>query len=155
MGDVIDEALPRLAELIETSGAAIYRPDCAGWPIALGYAPWVEEIWVNYLSNAIKYGGPRPRIELGAARQPDGFIRFTVRDYGAGLTLEQQRRLFAPFERLGQAQVKGHGLGLSVVRRITEKLGGRTGVDSQPGQGSTFYFTLPAADAASFIPENK
>ena len=155
MGGVIDEALPRLAQLIETSGAAIHQPDRTGWPIALGYAPWVEEIWVNYLSNAIKYGGPRPRIELGAARQPDGFIRFTVRDYGTGLTLEQQRRLFAPFERLGQIQVKGHGLGLSVVRRITEKLGGQAGVDSQPGQGSTFYFTLPAADAASFILENK
>jgi signal transduction histidine kinase len=61
-----------------------------------------------------------------------------------GLTPEQQERLFAPFERLGQAQVEGHGLGLSVVRHIAEKLGGQVGVDSAPGQGSTFYFTLPA-----------
>ncbi len=58
---------------------------------------------------------------------------------------DQQQRLFAPFEQLGQARVKGHGLGLSVVRRITDKLGGQVGMDSAPGQGSTFYFTLPAA----------
>ncbi|CAG0929281.1 partial Phytochrome-like protein cph1, partial [Planctomycetaceae bacterium] len=154
MSGVIDEVLQRLAESIASSGADIHQPDRAGWPIAWGHAPWVEEIWVNYLSNAIKYGGDRPCIELGATRQPDGFIRFTVRDYGAGLTVEQQQRLFAPFERLGQVRVKGHGLGLSVVRRIADKLGGQVGVDSQPGQGSTFYFTLPAADSASLLPPN-
>jgi signal transduction histidine kinase len=145
MADVIDEVWLRLANALRDSDADLHLPDRASWPIALGYAPWVEEIWVNYLSNAIKYGGPRPHIELSAVRQPDGFVRFSVRDYGAGLTLEQQQRLFAPFERLSQVQIKGHGLGLSVVRRITDKLGGQAGVDSQPGQGSTFYFTLPAA----------
>lgn len=154
MGRVIDEVLQRLAESIASSGADIQQLDRASWPIVLGYAPWVEEIWVNYLSNAIKYGGERPCIELGATRQPDGFIRFTVRDHGPGLTLEQQQRLFAPFERLGQARVKGHGLGLSIVRRIADKLGGQVGVDSQPGQGSTFYFTLPAANSASHLPPN-
>jgi PAS domain S-box-containing protein len=147
MGHLVAEVLLRLTGSIQDSGADLHVPDRAGWPVALGYAPWIEEIWVNYLSNAIKYGGPRPRIDLGAARQPDGFIRFSVRDYGAGLTPEQQERLFAPFERLEQVQVEGHGLGLSIVRRIAEKLGGRVGVDSQPGtlRGSTFYFTLPAA----------
>jgi signal transduction histidine kinase len=154
MGRVIDEALQRLAESIASSKADIRQPDRASWPIARGYAPWVEEIWVNYLGNAIKYGGEQPCIELGATRQLDGFIRFSVRDYGAGLTVEQQQRLFAPFERLGQTQAKGHGLGLSIVRRIADKLGGQVGVDSQPGQGSTFYFTLPATDSASLLPPN-
>ncbi len=153
-GGVIDEVLQRLANSIETNGADIQQPDRASWPIARGYAPWVEEIWVNYVSNAIKYGGERPRIELGATRQPDGFIRFTVRDHGPGLAPEQQQRLFAPFERLGQSRTKGHGLGLSIVRRIADKLGGQVGVDSQPGQGSTFYFTLPVADSASLVPPN-
>jgi signal transduction histidine kinase len=149
MGRVIDEVLQRLANSMETSGADIQQPDRASWPIARGYAPWVEEIWVNYVGNAIKYGGERPRIELGATRQPDGFIRFTVRDHGPGLAPEQQQRLFAPFERLGQTRAKGHGLGLSIVRRIADKLGGQVGVDSQLGQGSTFYFTLPAANSTS------
>jgi PAS domain S-box-containing protein len=145
MAHIVTEATLRLADLIQDSGADLRVPDCAGWPVALGHAPWVEEIWVNYLSNALKYGSPCPRIELAAARQPDGLIRFSVCDYGPGLTPEQQQRLFAPFERLGQAQVEGYGLGLSIVRRIAEKLGGQVGVDSTPGQGSTFYFTLPAA----------
>ena len=86
--------------------------------------------------------------------EPIEMSGFSVRDHGPGLTLEQQQRLFAPFERLGQARVKGHGLGLSIVRRIADKLGGQVGVDSQPGQGSTFYFTLPAANSASRLPPN-
>ena len=145
MAHIVDEVLLRLADSIQTSEADLHVLDRLSWPIALGYAPWIEEIWANYVSNAFKYGGPQPRIDLGAARQPDGSIRFSVRDYGPGLTPEQQARLFAPFERLGQVSVKGHGLGLSVVRRIADKLGGRAGVDSQPGYGSAFYFTLPAA----------
>ena len=147
MGHIVDEAVRRLIDLIRDTAANLHIPDRASWPAALGYAPWVEEIWVNYLSNAIKYGGEQPRIELGAVTQPDGFLRFTVRDFGAGLTPDQQARLFAPFERLNQTRREGHGLGLSVVRRITDKLGGQAGVESQPGEGSTFFFTLPAATA--------
>ena len=145
MAHIVDEVMLRLADSIQTSEADLHVLDRLSWPGALGYAPWIEEIWVNYLSNALKYGGPQPRIDLGAACQPDGFIRFSVRDYGPGLTPEQQARLFEPFERLGQASVKGHGLGLSVVRRIADKLGGQVGVDSAPDHGSAFYFTLPAA----------
>ena len=72
-------------------------------------------------------------------------IRFWVRDNGPGLTPEEQARLFAPFERLHRGRAEGHGLGLSIVRRIVEKLGGQAGVESEPGQGSLFFFTLPAA----------
>ena len=111
----------------------------------LGYAPWVEEIWVNYLSNGLKYGGSPPYLELGAALQPDGFVKFWVTDNGNGIPLEDQARLFAEFVRLEVARVEGHGLGLSIVRRITDKLGGTVGMDSQLGEGSTFYFTLPAS----------
>jgi two-component system sensor histidine kinase/response regulator len=74
-----------------------------------------------------------------------GMIRFWVRDNGEGIALEEQERLFAPFEELHKVRAKGHGLGLSIVRRIVEKLGGRVGVESEPGQGSLFFFTLPAA----------
>ncbi|MBN2004465.1 MAG: HAMP domain-containing histidine kinase, partial [Anaerolineae bacterium] len=71
-------------------------------------------------------------------------LRFWVQDDGAGLTPEEQSRLFTPFTRLDQVSAKGHGLGLSIVRGISEKLGGAVGVESAPGQGSTFWFTLPA-----------
>ena len=74
---------------------------------------------------------------------PDGMIRFWVKDNGPGLTPEEQARLFAEFTRLGEVRAQGHGLGLSIVRRIIEKLGGQVGVESEVGQGSLFYFTLP------------
>lgn len=153
MGDIVTEALERLSGLIKERQAVIHLP--SQWPTVLGYAPWLEEVWVNYLSNALKYGGRPPHLELGAtegAEWKNGQIKeaahywcFWVRDSGPGLTPEAQTRLFVPFERLDQVQVKGHGLGLSIVRRIIEKLGGQVGVESQPEQGCTFFFTLPKA----------
>jgi signal transduction histidine kinase len=143
MESIVAEALQRLVDMVEHYQADIRMPP--DWTAALGYAPWVEEVWANYLSNAIKYGGRPPRIELGATAQADGLVRFWVRDNGAGLTPEEQTRLFIPFTRLDQVHVKGHGLGLSIVRRIVEKLGGQVGVESQVGQGSTFSFILPGA----------
>lgn len=149
MGRIIAEANQRLSAMIERNAAEIHLPN--HWPSARGYAPWVEEVWVNYLSNAIKYGGNPPVVEAGASYvQVDGerMVRYWVRDNGPGLTESEQRRLFAPFERLGQVRAKGHGLGLSIVHRIVEKLGGEVGVESEEGAGSTFYFTLPAQPPA-------
>jgi signal transduction histidine kinase len=152
MGQIVNEAQQRLANLIAESHAQIAGPEM--WPAALGYGPWIEEVWANYMSNALKYGGQPPRIELGAdtigrccndANRPDGMARFWVRDNGVGLAPEAQARLFTPFTRLDQARAQGHGLGLSIVRRIVEKLGGQVGVESEgiPGRGSLFYFMLP------------
>ncbi len=148
MAGILAESMNRLADLIQRHHAEIQATEVHLWPEAIGYAPWVEEVWINYVSNAIKYGGVPPRVELGAARQADGMVRFWVRDNGDGLTPEAQARLFTPFTRLDQIRAKGHGLGLSIVQRIVAKLGGQVGVESagQPGQGCTFFFTLPAAD---------
>ncbi|MBK8984602.1 MAG: ATP-binding protein [Chloroflexi bacterium] len=143
MSNLVHETLYRLTDVIAAKGARIKIEDMDGWPLALGYAPWVEEIWVNYLSNALKYGGQSPTIILSATRQTEGFVRFEVRDNGPGLTAVQQARLFTPFERLDRQNAAGHGLGLSIVHRIVEKLGGQAGVESELGQGSLFYFTLP------------
>jgi len=142
MAGIVDEAQSRLAQMVGKHQAEVILPDAAAWPTAIGYAPWVEEVWVNYLSNAITYGGQPPRVELGAKRVNDT-ARFWVRDNGCGLTLEEQDRLFAPFVRLDQVHTKGHGLGLSIVQHIVEKLGGQVGVESTRGQGSVFSFTLP------------
>lgn len=116
-------------------------------PVAWGYGPWVEEVWVNYLSNAVKYGGRPPKVEIGAVLQEDNMIRYWVSDNGRGLSAEQQAQLFTPFTRLNQVKIEGHGLGLSIVRRIVEKLGGEVGIESEPGNGSIFYFTLPRNEA--------
>lgn len=146
MVPIVDEAILRLADMIEDSNATIRLPE--QWPWALGYAPWVEEIWVNYLSNAMKYGGTPPHIEVGGSEQGDGMVRFWVRDNGPGLTLEQQALLFKPFTKLSQVRASGSGMGLSIVRRIVEKLGGEVRLESEgiPGRGSLFSFTLPGVD---------
>lgn len=144
MDDIVREALQRLAHTIEQNHAQIILP--SAWPPAEGCGPWIEEVWANYISNAIKYGGNPPVIELGADPPLHGVIRFWIRDNGDGLAPEDQAKLFEPFTRLEQVRAKGSGLGLSIVRRIVEKLGGNVGVESQPGEGSLFYFTLPAAE---------
>ncbi len=149
MAAIVAEARARLAYMIQDSQAELVLP--AAWPAAKGRSAWVEEVWVNYLSNAIKYGGWPPRVELNAATQLDGMVCFWVRDHGLGIALEDQDRLFKPFTRLDQARAKGHGLGLSVVRQIVEKLGGQVGVTSVPGHGSMFSFTLPGAPVAGCI----
>ena len=143
MAGVVAEARQRLIDLARERQADIILPST--WPVALGHTSWVEEVWVNYLSNAIQYGGQPPRVELGAQVQSDGMVRFWVRDNGNGIAPDTLGRLFTPFTRLNQIRARGHGLGLSIVRRIVEKLGGQVGVESQVGQGSTFFFTLPAA----------
>lgn len=162
MGQIVAEVQERLLLAIEEKQATIATPET--WPAAIGYAAWVEEIWANYVSNALKYGGEPPRVELGFTRlgcgtptpdaeiaamcakiaNPEAQIAFWVRDNGAGLSAEEQARLFMPFTRLDQISAKGHGLGLSIVRRISDKLGGQVGVVSAPGAGSIFWFTLPA-----------
>jgi signal transduction histidine kinase len=150
MSSIVAEAQGRLFDLIDEYGGCIVLPEI--WPMALGYGPWVEEVWVNYLSNALKYGGRPPRVELGADQLPDQpTIRFWVRDNGSGLTPEEQERLFTLFTRLDKVRAKGHGLGLSIVRRIVEKLGGEVGVESHVGQGSVFWFTLPSLDALQLL----
>jgi len=143
MAEVVDQALGRLSHMIEKYQPEVIAPDV--WPAAEGYASWIEEVWVNYLSNALKYGGQPPRLELDAIPEPGGMIRFSVRDNGRGLDAEAQARLFTEFTRLDKVRAQGHGLGLSIVRRIMDKLDGGFGVESVPGEGSIFYFTLPAS----------
>jgi len=149
MGEVVARVLERLAPHVTRSDAAV-TADTA-WPTVWGYAPWVEEVWVNYVTNALKYGGRPARIHLGVDAPRDGHVRFWVSDAGPGLSPEAQARLFQPFTRVGGEEVEGHGLGLSIARRITERLGGRVGVESSgvPGEGCRFYFTLPEARAPS------
>ena len=141
MPEIIDYAIKRLLPLIKESNAKISIADV--WPVSLGYAPWIEEVLINFLSNAIKYGGTPPRIEIGADTDsseniPKGMIRFWVRDNGPGISAANKKLLFKKFERLDQVKIEGHGLGLSIVRRIIEKLNGQVGVESELGEGSLF-----------------
>lgn len=144
MKEIFGEAKKQLDEIIRKSGAKITEPEI--WPEAIGHAPWIEEVWTNYLSNAIKYGGTPPEIEAGFNKLNNGSISFWVKDNGNGITPENQKKLFKNFVRLDPRRAEGYGLGLSIVKKIIEKLDGKTGVKSAGnGDGSKFYFTLPAA----------
>jgi PAS domain S-box-containing protein len=143
MRQVVDITLDRMMYEIEKYKATIRLPE--NFPPALGYAPWIEEIWANYISNAIKYGGRPPIVTIGAEIVPDGMVRYWVQDNGRGIELEDQDKLFREFIRLGKIRVKGSGLGLSICKRIARHLGGDVGLESTIDQGSIFWFKLPKA----------
>ncbi|MBN1565152.1 MAG: tetratricopeptide repeat protein [Anaerolineae bacterium] len=147
METIVPDVYKRLARLIKQREATILAPE--EWPVAMGHAGLIEEVWVNYISNAIKYGGDPPVVELGAMVQPDGLIRYWVRDNGDGIQPDQQSCLFTDYTRLNRNQsTDGTGLGLTIVKRIMDRLGGEVSVTSAgvPGDGCLFAFTLPAAD---------
>lgn len=143
MHPIVEQAQKNVRAAIREHNAEIHLPDA--WPPALGYAPWVEAVWTNYISNAIKYGGTPPIVRLGAETLRSGQVRYWVQDNGRGLTPAQQSRLFRPFIRLHGNTAEGHGLGLSVVQMIMERLNGSVRVDSSVGSGSQFSFILPAS----------
>jgi signal transduction histidine kinase len=144
MERIVNDVLESLGMLVDNSQATVVCQET--WPDAVGYAPWITEVWNNYIINAVKYGGNPPHIILGAELHTNGFVKFWVKDNGPGITAEKQARIFTAFETLHEVNSNpGTGLGLSIVKRIIDRLGGTVGVESTglPGEGSLFYFTLP------------
>ncbi|MBN1922960.1 MAG: HAMP domain-containing histidine kinase [Anaerolineae bacterium] len=174
MAAIVTESVRNLQPFIDRTGACVTYP--MQWPSVMGHPQWVEEVWSNYLSNALKYGGRLdegipPDIELGwdivdaergeviagmdavadaaaalLVSHSPVMVRFWVRDHGHGIPEAVHSRLFVPFERLDKVDAEGYGLGLSIVKRMVEKLGGTVGIESWPDAGCRFWFTLPAAE---------
>jgi two-component system sensor histidine kinase/response regulator len=143
MHPIIEHVTRNLNSAIREHRAHIHLPQA--WPTARGYTPWVVEVWTNYISNAIKYGGSPPVIRLGAEATTNGYIHFWVEDNGQGLSSTEQLQLFQPFVRLRKHEIEGSGLGLSVVKKIVQRLEGAVVLESEVGKGSRFGFTLPMA----------
>lgn len=140
MRGIVGQALERLTIQL---GDAEIAWEWEETETAVGYSAWVEEIWMNYLSNALKYGGSPPSICIGS-RTEGQINRYWVQDNGEGVPVEKQKTLFVKFNRLEHhLRAEGHGLGLSIVERIVTRLGGNVGLTSELGKGSCFYFTLP------------
>lgn len=140
MSDVIQSAEKRLQDLIIDRSATILISDLSDH--AVGYAPWLEEVWLNLLSNAIKYGGNPPVITVGSYQSGD-MITFWIEDNGKGLNPSEVKALFDKGSDRSMDFIKGHGLGLDIVKQIIEELGGQVGVSSHPGKGSRLRFSLP------------
>ena len=138
--EVLAGALASLGAAIEESGAAVTHsplPPIQADPVQ------IERLLLNLVGNAVKFRGEEaPRVFLSAARADGGWV-FSVHDNGIGIDPVEAESIFTPFKRL-RPEVPGTGLGLATCRRIVERHGGRIWVKSEPGQGSTFYFTIPA-----------
>ncbi|HAJ79927.1 MAG TPA: hypothetical protein DCO75_09155 [Fibrobacteres bacterium] len=148
----VEDALKRMEYYIKSNNVQIIKPD--NWPSVFGFSPWITHVWVNYISNAIKYGGNpamniKPIIELGYdihatnSINESEYIRFWVKDNGEGIAKDKTNTLFKEFTRLHSTRQEGHGLGLSIAKLIIEKSHGTVGLESDIGKGSLFYFTLP------------
>ena len=139
-------ALERFQQQVTERGIHVeIMPDM---PAAMGHDVWVEEIFANLIGNAVKYIGqenPAPRICVRGARQGKA-VRYEVQDNGLGISEDDQQKLFEMFSRFHRNEAAGAGLGLSILLRIVTRLKGEVGVESVPGDGSTFWFTLPAAE---------
>jgi PAS domain S-box-containing protein len=148
--ELLESVLTHLGAAIAESGAAVTHSPLP--PIHADPAQ-IEQLLLNLVGNAVKYRGEAPpRILLSAARA-DGQWVFSVHDNGIGIDPAEAESIFLPFKRL-QPEVPGTGLGLATCRRIVEHHGGRIWVKSEPGQGATFYFTIPTpAGRASEITE--
>jgi signal transduction histidine kinase len=138
MNRTVAAALQRLESRIQKKQATIIEP--GSWPQVSGVAPWLEEVWWNFLANALQHTGERPRVEL-AWREENGQYRFEISDDGGGVAEAARAGLFQPFDSLHK--VGGtRGLGLSIVQRLIELQGGECGYEPRPG-GSCFFFSLP------------
>jgi PAS domain S-box-containing protein len=143
---VFRNTVDKIRQQYSTHRIAVDLP--RGLPLVYADALRLERILHNLLENAIKYSPDRGDIQVFAREEPDHLV-IGVKDQGIGISIFDQAKLFGPFQRLEDQRlsgVKGAGLGLLVCRRLVEAHGGRIWVESEPGRGSIFCFTLPLGD---------
>jgi PAS domain S-box-containing protein len=139
---VIAQALGNLQRAVEESGA---RVTCDPMPTVTADASQLQQLFQNLLGNAIKFRSEQPpEVSVKADRHGPEWV-FSVRDNGIGIHPHYAARVFVVFQRLhSRAEYPGTGIGLAICKKIVERHGGRIWVESQPGAGATFYFTIPA-----------
>ena len=143
--DAVALALGSLRFDVERTGAEIVVGDL---PRVMADQTHLVSLFQNLMENALKYRSPdrSPRVAVSAEAVPGGMWRFVVADNGIGVDPAYHDKIFEIFQRLDPtAGTEGTGIGLTLCRRIVDRFGGEIGLDSRPGQGSTFWFTLRAA----------
>jgi len=138
--EVVQDALRSLHAAITERRAEITIDEL---PTVRADGNQLRQLYQNLVANALKFNDDVPRVHLGAAREAGGW-RLWVKDNGIGLDPAYGDKIFEVFKRLyGREEYEGTGIGLAICKKIVERHGGRIGVDSSPGQGATFWFTLP------------
>ncbi|MFD1733244.1 PAS domain S-box protein [Deinococcus malanensis] len=145
---LVEEARGRLGGLLEESGGQV---TCGPLPIVLGNVFQLIQVFQNLIGNALKFRKPDSAPHVRISAEPDGeFYHFTVEDNGIGIDPAYFDRIFVMFQRLhGRDQYAGTGLGLAICHKVVERHGGQLWVESTPGEGSKFHFTLKAVQAGS------
>jgi signal transduction histidine kinase len=146
IGDVARAEAQRLQAKLDAQGVTLKQPD--DWPAVQGVHSWLKVIWSALLTNALRHGGEGAHIETGWSG--NGEWRFWVQDNGPGVEPDRRENLFPAIQSL--KELHGHGAGLAIVRRLTERMGGTCGYDSPPEGGARFWFTLPARRQGKISP---
>jgi PAS domain S-box-containing protein len=145
--DLVEECLALMRPLAVAHGVRLLPPAglACGCMVSADRTR-LKQVLLNLMGNAIKYNRPAGDVEVHCSQLEDE-VQLSVRDTGLGLSDSDRQRLFQPFERLraGLTGIEGTGIGLALSRRLTEAMGGRIGVESEPGIGSTFWVRLPLA----------
>lgn len=148
-GSAVSAALLNLSTIAEDANAAIQVDPLPSVKVAEIH---LVQLFQNLIGNALKYrkeeypAGQRPDIRITAERRPNGWWLFTVSDNGIGIENEYLTQIFGVFKRLHGQSYEGTGIGLALCQKIVERAGGRIWAESEPGQGSTFLFTLPGVE---------
>ncbi|RPJ52735.1 MAG: GHKL domain-containing protein, partial [Methanobacteriota archaeon] len=141
--EILESVVGYLNLKIEDSGAEVA---CDPLPVVSADATQMTQVFQNLVENAIKFRGTEPPHIRITARHVDTEWEFAVRDNGIGIDPQYHERIFTIFQRLHtQEKYPGTGIGLAIVKRIIERHGGRIWIESEPGKGTAFLFTLPAA----------
>ncbi len=145
VAEVISGILDDLQVMIAEKGVEVSRPQQA--PMVIVDRVRIRQVLLNLLENAVKHmgDGPEPRIAITASRK-EGEVIIGVCDNGKGIPGDKLEAVFEPFSRLHGGSAPGLGIGLATVKRNVEAWGGEVWVESAPGEGACFYFTVPAAD---------
>jgi light-regulated signal transduction histidine kinase (bacteriophytochrome) len=145
LNNVLSAATANLDVAIEESHAVVTHDRL---PTVLGDESQLIQLFQNLLGNAIKFRSDVPPIiHVGVEQTEDGW-EFSVHDNGIGIDMKYAERIFAVFQRLhAREEYPGTGIGLAVVKKIVERHGGRIWAESEPANGSTFYFMLPKRDS--------
>jgi light-regulated signal transduction histidine kinase (bacteriophytochrome) len=143
---VLDDVLVTMHKSIEEAGAEVVSGPL---PSVDADSSQMAQLFQNLVGNALKFRAERPpRIRIDARRCNDEWL-FSVEDNGIGMDMQYAERVFQMFQRLHErGKYQGSGIGLTIARRIVERHCGRIWVESEPGNGSIFYFTWPAAGTA-------
>ena len=158
LGEVVSEAMQLISPLAQERGIdiSLVRDNTEVELDALldnENSVWADhtrlkQVIINLLSNAVKYNNENGKIILSCNHSEENLIRVSITDTGSGLTEEQQAGLFTAFNRLGaeQTDIEGTGIGLVITKNIVDLMGGRIGVESKPGVGSTFWIEFSTGD---------